>query len=159
MVLSLIAAVAEGSVIGWRDRIPWNLPADRAHFRKTTWGHPVLMGRKTFVSIGGPLPGRETVVLSRDAAFRAPGCTVASDLHAALAPFVESGGEVFVAGGAQVYAAALHRADRLYITRVAGLFQGDAFFPEVDWGGFARLRFEPLEGDPPSEFVLYERVH
>jgi dihydrofolate reductase len=158
MVISVIAAVAEGSVIGMRGRIPWDLPADRAHFRRTTWGHPVLVGRRTFKTIGGPLPGRETVVLSRDASLFEPGCTVVSDLDTALDRFAGSQEEFFVAGGAQVYALALPRADRLYITRVSGRFDGDAFFPEVDWGSFERLRCEPLDGVPPSEFALYERV-
>ena len=156
MILSLIAAVAEGSVIGLGGRIPWDLPADRAHFKRTTLGHPVLVGRKTFESIGGPLAGRETVVLSRDGSFRAPGCTVASGLDAALARFAGSEEEVFVAGGARVYAAAIHRADRLYITRVPGQFDGDAFFPEVDWDRFVEERTGPLEGAPECVLTVYE---
>lgn len=157
MVVSLIAAVAEGSVIGWRGHIPWDLPADRALFRRTTWGHAVLMGRRTYESIGSPLSGRRTVVLSRDPAFRAPGCEVAPDLGAALAPFSDAGAEVFVAGGGQVYAAALPRADRLYLTRVTGAFEGDTFFPEVEWDRFEAERSQPLAGAPGCVVTLYRR--
>ncbi len=129
-VLSLVAAVADGGVIGSRGRLPWRLPADLARFKRLTMGHAVVVGRRTFQSIGRPLPGRRMIVLSRDPGFRAPGCTVVSSVEEALA---EAGsGECFVIGGAAVYALFLPLASKLHITRVHAVVPGDALFPALD---------------------------
>jgi len=132
-VLALIAAVAENGVIGAKGGLPWRLPDEMAHFKRTTLGKPVLMGRRTFVSLGRALPGRTNVVLSRDPGFAAPDAQVARDLDAALA-LVRAAPEVMVIGGAAVYAEALPRAERIYLTRVRARPEGDVFFPKLEPG-------------------------
>jgi dihydrofolate reductase len=133
--LSLIAAVAENGVIGVKGGLPWRLPDELAHFKRTTLGKPVLMGRRTFESLPRALPGRTNVVLSRASHFRAPGALVARDLDTALA-LVADAPEVVVIGGAALYAEALPRAQRIYLTRVRARPEGDVFFPPLaqgDW--------------------------
>jgi dihydrofolate reductase len=133
--LSLIAAVAENGVIGVKGGLPWRLPDELAHFKRTTLGKPVLMGRRTFESLPRALPGRTNVVLSRASHFRAPGALVARDLDTALA-LVADAPEVVVIGGAALYAEALPRARRIYLTRVRARPEGDVFFPPLaqgDW--------------------------
>lgn len=130
-MLALIAAVAENGVIGARGALPWRLPDELAHFRRTTLGKPVLMGRRTFVSLGRPLPGRANVVLSRDPAFAAPGCEVARDLASALALHAAAA-EQIVIGGAALYVEALPRAARIYLTRIHARPEGDVHFPALD---------------------------
>ena len=130
-MLSLIAAVGENGVIGANGALPWRLPDELAHFKRTTLGKPVLMGRRTFVSLGRALPGRTNVVLSRASDFSAPGALVATDLDAALA-LVSGAPEVVVIGGAALYAEALPRAQRIYLTRVHARPEGDVYFPELD---------------------------
>ena len=134
-MLALIAAVAENGVIGAKGGLPWRLPDELAHFKRTTLGKPVLMGRRTFASLGRALPGRTNVVLSRDLGFAAPDALVARDLDAALA-LVRGAPEVMVIGGAALYAEALPRADRIYLTRVRARPEGDVWFPKLepaDW--------------------------
>jgi len=156
MRISIIAAMAENRVIGRAGTIPWDLPGDRRRFRKITWGHPVIMGRRTFESIGRPLPGRKNIVLSRQEGYRAEGCLVVHDLQAALAAAGEAD-EVFVCGGGELYREALPRAGRLYLTIVHGEVEGDVRFPEVPAGEFAEV--ERREGDDtlPCTFVICER--
>lgn len=135
-MLSLIVAVAENGVIGARGALPWRLPDELAHFKRTTLGKPVLMGRHTWVSIGRPLPGRANVVLSRDPDFSARGAMVARDLDEALGMHAAAP-EQIVIGGAALYAEALPRADRIYLTRVHARPAGDVFFPALasgEWG-------------------------
>jgi len=131
MRLTLIVARARNGTIGHRGALPWRLPEDLALFRRTTMGHPILMGRRTHASIGRPLPGRRNIVLSRDPGFRCAGCEVAPDLDSALALCADAS-DVFVIGGADLYRAALPRADRLLVTEIAADFEGDVFFPPVD---------------------------
>lgn len=130
-MLSLIAAVAENGVIGANGALPWRLPDELAHFKRMTLGKPVVMGRRTFDSLGRPLPGRTNVVLSRASDFGPPGVFVARDLDAALA-LVGDAPEVVVIGGAALYAEALPRAQRIYLTRVHARPDGDVRFPELD---------------------------
>jgi dihydrofolate reductase len=135
-MLSLIVAVAENGVIGVRGALPWRLPDELAHFKRTTLGKPVLMGRHTYVSIGRPLPGRANVVLSRDPGFSTHGAMVARDLDEALGMHAAAP-EQIVIGGAALYAEALPRAERIYLTRVHARPAGDVFFPELasgEWG-------------------------
>jgi dihydrofolate reductase len=157
--ISLVAAVTAGGVIGRDGGIPWRLPADLAHFRTLTMGHVLILGRKTFDSLGRALPGRRMIVLSRDPAFRAAGCEIAGSLENALEG--AGGGEVFVIGGASVYAQALPLASRMYLTRIDAAFAGDAFFPEFDTGEWRLLESRPGVVDPdnrlPHEFQVWER--
>ena len=131
MLIAIVAAMDRNRLIGDGDRLPWRLPADMRRFRALTMGKPIIMGRRTHESIGAVLPGRRNIVLSRDPAFRAPGCDVYPDLDAALAD-CDDADEPMIIGGAQVYAEALPRTRRMYLTLLHGAFRGDTWFPEFD---------------------------
>ena len=128
----LVAAVAANGVIGDRGTIPWRIPGEQAHFKAVTWGHTLVMGRATYDSIGRPLPGRTTVVLTRDPAWRADGVLVAASLDDALRLADDLPGDVMVAGGAEVYAEALPVADTQVLTRVDLSPEGDTRYPAYD---------------------------
>jgi dihydrofolate reductase len=134
-IVSIVVAAAANGVIGRENRLPWHLPEDLAHFKRLTLGHPVVMGRKTFDSIlrslGKPLPGRQNVVVSRQAGLALPGAVVVPSLEAGLAATADAA-EVFVIGGAEVYRLALATADRVYLTEIEAVFEGDATFPTLD---------------------------
>jgi dihydrofolate reductase len=159
-LISLVAAVADGGVIGDRGGLPWRLPADLAHFRALTMGHGLVVGRKTFQSIGRALPGRRTIVLTREPGFRAPGCTVAGSLEAAIAACGDR--EIFVIGGASIYSQFLPLASRLFITRIAATVAGDAFFPAIDPSVWRLVEQAPGTVDAanplPHEFQLWQRT-
>ncbi len=129
-MLSLIVAVAKNRVIGYENKMPWHLPAELAYFRRITTGHPIIMGRKTFQSIGRPLPDRRNIVVSRNATFAAEGIDVSTSLEEALG--LCSADDPFVIGGATLYAEALGAADQLYITEIDADLKGDTFFPLID---------------------------
>lgn len=163
----LIAAVAENGVIGRGNALPWRLKSDMRHFREVTMGNPVVMGRKTFASIGRPLKGRTTIVVTRDASFAAPGTVAASTLDAALmaarGDALRRGADaIFVAGGADIYAQVLPQAMQLVVTRIRLHADGDAFFPQIDpklWHESARSEHQPAaEDDAPFAFITYRRV-
>ncbi len=141
--LTLIAAVARNGVIGADGSIPWHLPEDFAHFKATTMGHTLVMGRATYESIGRPLPGRTTIVLTRDPAWRREGVTTAASLEEALGL---AEGEVFVAGGATVYAAALPLADAQLISEVDLEPVGDTHYPAYDHEEWVEVAREPHDG-------------
>lgn len=153
---SIIVAVAENGVIGVDNALPWRLPADLQRFKRLTMGHHLIMGRKTFESIGRPLPGRTTVVLTRGD-FAAPGVVVARSLDEAFAA-ARDDDEPFVCGGAEIYALALPGADRVYLTRIERDYQGDARFGALDP---ARWQLRESErhgaGDPPFRFETWDR--
>ena len=153
MRVSIIAAMAHNRVIGIHNRLPWRLPADLKYFRRTTLGHTVIMGRKNYEAIGRPLPQRLNIVLSSDPGYHAPGCRVALSLAAALAAAGDDP-EVFIIGGAQVYAQALPLAARMYLTLIDAEFAGDTWFPEYDereWREIARTEHVP-DADNPYRF-------
>lgn len=147
MKLSLVVAVAENGIIGQGGKLPWHLPADLAHFKRVTLGKPVVMGRRTWESIGRPLPHRLNVIVGR--LEEAPeGCLLARSLDEALAlPEVAASPEVMIIGGARLYEEALERADELLLTRIHHAFEGDVSF-HFDEGGF---RLESREDRPPDE--------
>lgn len=151
MRLSLIAALADNRVIGRGNALPWRLSADLKHFKALTLGKPVLMGRRTFGSIGRPLPGRHNIVVSRDPAFRAEGCTVVRSVQEALEAAAGSE-EVMVIGGAQLYAQLLDRADRMYLTLVHAEVEGDAWFPEFDRGQWREVGRDDFCADQDNEY-------
>ena len=156
--LTLIAAVARNSVIGSDNALPWRLPADLKRFKELTLGHPIIMGRKTWVSLGRPLPGRSNIVISRDPDFSAPGATVVASLAAALAACA-SAQEAFVIGGAEIYALALPAAQCLQLTEIDREFPGDTHFPDFDpsaWRETARERHRAEAGFDYA-FVTYQR--
>ena len=157
-ILSVIAAMAKNRVIGIDNTLPWHLPEDLRHFKALTMGHHIVMGRKTYESIGKPLPGRVTVIVTRDAAYRAEGCVIAPSLDAAIAA---CGGdaEIFFVGGAELYAQILPRAQRLYLTEIQAEYAGDARFPAVDasrWIETAREHRVAADG-LAYDFVTYQR--
>lgn len=161
LLLSLIVAVARNGVIGRGNALPWHLPADLKHFKAVTLGKPVIMGRKTFESIGRPLPGRKNIVVTRNAGFRAEGCEVVASLEAALAVCVDAE-EVFVIGGAQLYAEALGKADRIYLTRIEADIEGDTFFPPFDSARWRVVESRPGVVDEknllPHRFERLEKI-
>ena len=167
MDIVLLAAVAENGVIGRGNGLPWRLKSDMQHFRALTMGKPVVVGRKTYLSIGKPLAGRTTIVVSRDHNFTAPGTVVAPSLDAALATargdaLRRNTDTIVVAGGADIYAQALSLAARLAITEVHQAVAGDARFPAIDpalWREIARSERElGAEDEIPFAFVTYERI-
>jgi dihydrofolate reductase len=158
--LALIAAVADNGIIGRGNRLPWHLPADLAHFKRLTLDKPILMGRRTWESLPGLLPRRHHIVLTRDRAFRAEGCTVVHTLDEAIA----AAGPVdalFIVGGAALYAEALPRTDRLYLTLVHAQIEGDTQFPPwdpADWVESERVEHPADERNPfPMTFLTLDR--
>jgi dihydrofolate reductase len=142
----LIAAVADNGVIGADGDIPWRIPEDFKHFKATTLGHTLVMGRATYDSIGRPLPGRTTIVLTRDPDWKVDGVLVAHDLDAALALAQDLPGDVMIAGGAQVYAAALPIADEQVLTEVHQSPAGDTFYPGFDRAEWTEKKREQHDG-------------
>ncbi len=160
MRLSIIAAMSANRVIGSNNDLPWRLPADWKRFKSLTMGHHLIMGRKTFESIGQPLPGRTTVVSTHQTGFAPTGVLVAHSIDQAL-QMVVGDNEVFVAGGAQIYQQMLPRADRLYLTSIHEEFEGDTDFPEFeesDWQLISEEGYEPDEKNLyPYTFLVYEK--
>lgn len=155
----LIAAVARNGTIGLDNTLPWRLKADLARFKAVTLGHPILMGRKTWESLGRPLPGRRNLVVTRNAAFQAEGAEIFSTPEAALAA---ADGPVFVIGGAELYRQLLTRADRLLLTEVQAEVAGDAFFPRFERQTFTEVSREAHPADADNQysfdFVEYRRA-
>lgn len=153
--------MAENRVIGRENRLPWRLPADLRRFKSVTMGKPVIMGRKTYESIGKPLPGRSNIVVTRDPDYRAPGCQVVHSLEQAL----EAGAghaEVMVIGGAELYRQALGRAQRMYLTLVRAEVEGDTLFPDIEPQQWRELERESHRADEKNQydydFVILQRV-
>ena len=161
MKVNLIVAMAKNRVIGIDNKMPWHLPADFAWFKKHTLGHPVIMGRKTFESIGKPLPGRRNIVVSRNRHWRADGCDVFSSLDAALASGINSE-QIFVIGGASLYQEALPVTDRIYLTEVDAAPPGDTYFPALDasqWQEQSRTHHEvDFKNAFAMDWVILDRV-
>ena len=160
MRVTLIAALGRNGVIGKDNRMPWHISEDLKRFKTLTLGHPVVMGRKTFESIGKPLPGRDNIVVTRSPAFVAPGCRVVHSLTEALAA-AGAADEVFVIGGADIYALAVPMADRLQLTEVDVSTDGDTYFPEFERSAWREVSREPGSTADPDrlryDFVTYER--
>lgn len=163
----MIAAVARNGVIGQGNALPWRLPSDLRHFKAMTLGKPVIMGRRTYQSIGRPLPGRAVVVVSSRAAFTASGCDVSPSLEAGLRQAEHRAvalhaNEIMVAGGGTLYRALIGQADRLYLTEIDAAPSGDTVFPPIDpklWRMGERVPHLPGPGDEAGfAFVTYERV-
>ncbi|MFH1603007.1 MAG: dihydrofolate reductase [Pseudomonadota bacterium] len=157
----LIAALAANRTIGKDNALPWRLPADLKRFKELTMGHPVVMGRKTYESIGKPLPGRRNLVITRDRGYSASGCEVVHSLDAAIAACLGTQ-RIFVIGGAELYREALPRAQRLEFTEIHAEFEGDAVFPEFgmdEWREVGREMHGAESSIPFSyDFARYERI-
>lgn len=157
--ISIIAAMARNGVIGVDNRLPWHLPEDLQHFKALTMGHHIVMGRKTYESIGRPLPGRITVIVSRDPTYRVAGCLTAHSPEEAIRMSGDDQ-EVFFVGGAELYAQALPLADRLYLTEIQADFPGDARFPDFDRAAWVERQRERRESPQhlAYHFVIYDRL-
>lgn len=156
MKLSLIACMARNRVIGRGNDIPWNVPGEQLIFRRITSGHAVIMGRKTYESIGRPLPKRTNIVVTRQPDYDAPGCIVVGSLGAALAAVPEGEDEVFIMGGGQLYAEALPKADRIYLSELSEDIEGDVTFPDFD---AARFTVISTENHPDAAIPYTHRIY
>lgn len=160
MKISIIAAISINNAIGLHNQLIWHLPADLQFFKKTTLNSSIIMGRKTFDSIGKALPKRKNIVITSNSNFEAPGCIVVSSLNDAIA---QAGGEeVFIVGGANIYAQSMNIAHKLYITKVHHDFEADTFFPEIDtsiWKETSREdHFKDEKHAYDFSFITYEKI-
>lgn len=158
---SIIVAFDQQGVIGQRGALPWRLSADLVRFKRLTMGHTLVMGRKTFESIGRPLPGRASIVITRQSTYTHPGVQIAASLDEAL-QLADKQREVFVIGGQSIYQLAIPRVDRLYVTRVLADVEGDTWFPEMDWSEWElqETAFQPADdrNQYDSQFEVYCRI-
>ena len=157
--LTIVVGIDANGGIGIDNKLPWRLPEDMAHFKRTTTGHPIIMGRKTFDSIGKPLPNRRNIVITRNTDWRAEGVEAVHSLDAAEALVATE--EAFVIGGAQIYEEALQKADRLIVTEIAKQFDCDAFFPAIDparWKEASRETCHSNGSGLDYAIVVYERI-
>ncbi len=152
-MISLIWAMDETRVIGRDNKLPWHLPEDLKFFKRVTMGHPIAMGRKTFDSIGKPLPGRENIIITRDSLYQKEGCTVLHSIKELREYASEKDEDVFVIGGAEIFKEILPYADRLYLTMIHHVFEGDTYFPVFD---MSRWELESREVGVKDEKNPYE---
>jgi dihydrofolate reductase len=160
MTVTIVVAISENHVIGKDNKLLWYLPNDLKHFKDITTGHTVIMGRKTYDSVGKPLPKRRNIIITRQA-ITIEGCEVVNSIDVALA-LCKNEDEVFIVGGAEIYKQALHLTDRIYLTIVHKEFDGDSFFPEIsiqEWKEVYREDHQPDEKNSlPYSFITYERI-
>lgn len=160
-MISLIWAMDENRVIGRNNKLPWHLPEDLKFFKRVTMGHPIAMGRKTYESIGKPLPGRENIIITRDSHYKKEGCTVLHSIDELREYADEKDTEVFVIGGAEIFKDILPFADRLYLTKIYHAFEGDTYFPIFDTGQWELESREPGTRNDKNpydyEYLIYKR--
>ncbi len=160
MLLSLIVAVAKGNVIGGDNKLLWHLPADLKHFKNVTMDHTIIMGRKTFESIGKPLPGRKNIVVTRQDDYQANGCTVVNNLQEAINS-CEKEEEAFIIGGAEIFRQSIPAADKIYLTRIDHAFDGDVFFPNLNFSEWKLVKYVKYHADEKNKyeysFAEYQR--
>jgi len=160
MVISIIVAMGKNQVVGIKNKLPWDLPADMEHFRKMTEGKPIIMGQRTFESIGKALPGRTNIIITFDKDYSPAGCIVAHSIEEAIEA-AKDFPEVMICGGVSIYRQFLPLADRMYLTLIEGDFEGDAFFPEFNWNDWhevERIENQPDKENPyPYSFVNLQR--
>ncbi|PRY12699.1 dihydrofolate reductase [Pontibacter ummariensis] len=145
-MVSIVVAAAENNAIGKNNDLIWYLPADLKHFKRLTMGHPILMGRKTYESIGKPLPGRTSIIITSQEDYKATGCIVVHSVEEAIQKGKALDEDICIIGGANIYKQSLHLADTVYLTRVHGIFEGDVFFPDLkdqDWKVVEQEHHEP----------------
>jgi dihydrofolate reductase len=156
--LSIIVAVARNGVIGKENTLPWHIPEDFSWFKKHTYGHPVVMGRKTYESIGKPLAGRENIIITRQQRYNVPGARVFNSVDAALAALErERHDEIFIIGGSQIFHETMDRADRLYLTELQRDFEGDTRLSPLPIDRFRKVFEEQHGGEIPFSFLIYDR--
>jgi len=165
MRLSIIVAQSTNRVIGRQNKLPWYLPEDLKYFKRITQGKPIIMGRKTYESIGRPLPGRLNIVITRSTTYQPPGVKVVNSLEAAIElaehqALIDGVDEALVIGGAEIYQQAMSLAERLYLTQVHAEIEGDAYFPEINaqkWQQILKEDFNAVEPNPyPYSFIVYQ---
>lgn len=157
MKLSFVVAMSQNRVIGREGKLPWHLPEDLKYFKALTSGHPIVMGRKTYESIGRPLPNRRNIVITRQKDFQAPGIEIYHSVEEALTD-LHGESEVFLIGGGELFNLTLPRADRLYLTLIEKDIPGDVYFPEFSPENFQEIsREDHLSGDLPFSFRVYDR--
>ena len=139
-VISIIVAIDKNGLIGTENHLPWNIKEDLQYFRDITLGHPVVMGKKTWLSLGKPLEGRINIILTHDKSFQIPGCITVNSIEQILADFHDQ--EVFVIGGAETFRQFLPLAHMIYLTRIDHIFEGDTYFPVIDWSEWEIVFFE-----------------
>lgn len=161
MRISAICAMSENGVIGKNNQLPWHLPADLKHFKKITLGNPILMGRKTYESIGRPLPGRLNIILTHNTHFQAPGCTVVPSIDEALIAAKEYP-ELFIIGGATLYQELMPLTQRIYMTKIYQHIDGDTFFPPLDLKQWQQVECTDHEVDEANpyrySFMIFDRL-
>jgi len=162
MIISIIAAVAENNVIGKKNSLPWNLPADLKHFQKITMGHCLIIGQNTHESIGKALPGRTNIILTFDKNYRSEGCLIVTSIEEALrVASAKNENEFFIIGGASIYKQFIEIANKLYITRIHHKFDGDVYFPEIDLNKWKLVSKEEHKKDDKNPydytFIVYEK--
>jgi dihydrofolate reductase len=162
MIVSLLVAASENNVIGKNNQLPWHLPDDLAYFKNQTWAMPILMGRKTFESIGKALPGRKNIVITRKKDWRHDGVSVVHSIEEAIEKAEGYGvKEIFIIGGAEIFETVFSRADRIYLTRIHHEFDGDVFFPRVENAGWQLVRERFCAADQKNaydhSFQVWER--
>jgi dihydrofolate reductase len=161
-MISLIAAIGKNNELGKGNTLLWHMPADMKHFKETTMAHPVIMGRKTFESIGKPLPNRRNIVITRDVKYKAPGVETAQSISGALEKLPDTNEEIFVIGGGELYKEFMPIADKLYITHIdAGDKDADVFFPEIipiAWNEISHVEHKADDKNPFNyTFSVYEK--
>ena len=159
MITSIIVAASENNVIGKDNRLPWHLPADLKYFKNTTWAMPIIMGRKTFESIGKSLPGRHNIVITRNKDYKADGATVVSNLNDAIkAAEANDVNELFIIGGAELFNSTMDQAQKIYLTRVHATIDGDVFFPALNEEKWELVSEKNMEADEKNEYDLSFQV-
>lgn len=152
MIVSIVVAIAENNAIGKNNELLWHLPADLKHFKQVTSGHTIIMGRKTFDSIGKPLPNRRNIVITRTAELEIPGAEVVHTMDQALA-LCGAEEEVFIVGGAEIYKLAMDKTDKIYLTRVHAEFEADVYFPEIDTNKWEEVDIELHQPDEKNSLA------
>jgi dihydrofolate reductase len=159
MIVSLVVAAATNNAIGKAGQLPWKLPNDMKYFKNITWGMPVIMGRKTFEALGGPLPGRKNIVITHQHHWEPTGAVVVNTLHDALFLAREADAkEVMVIGGGEIYRMAFEKAKRIYLTRVNAEPEGDTFFPELDPKEWKLVNRKDHEADDKNQYAYSFQV-
>ena len=161
-MIAIVVAADENNVIGKDNQLIWHLPADLKHFKQITMGHPIIMGRKTYESIGKPLPGRTTIIITRQDGYEAEGCIVVNAIQEAIEKAKQLDEQAYLIGGAEIYKQALELTDTIYLTRIHHRFEGDTFFPEIkedEWKSVSEEQHEPDEKNKYSySFIKLERL-
>jgi len=159
MLISIIAAMSLNRVIGKNNSIPWKIPGEQQRFKEITGAHSIIMGRKTFESIGKPLPGRTSIVITQQKNYEAAGCIFVDSMEQALKNCPPGETEAFVIGGAQIFRLALPISDRIYLTTIQQYIEGDTFFPEFSITEFKQIKTASIDAAIPYTFTIFERIN